>query len=296
MYRLSYIVLIAVSIFNANILCSSEIEDKDLETIMMKVYDRDQAPRKILDSLLRHDSNDYSLFVEVTDHIEYNDSLNQSICFPIIDSLIINNLYDLSERDSNTLFLVIQHADLAYQLKYISFIEALTNRKLIDISSYMMFIDRIQVKQQKRQFYGYQFCCLANDVIIQYPVDISYIERQRDRNIADEPNPYGKMYPPIVLDDTQFAVIISVAVVDRNPSPFEIWHKKQLVAKTDSRGFCYAVIDKKELPTKISIKFKEKLISCKLKKENYDFTIYGINCINNRLKLIKYDSDFRAKE
>ena len=81
------------------------------------------------------------------------DSLNRVA----VDSLLQNGWPDgLSEQSNRTIWLIIDHADVEYQERYLPLIEQQAVRGTISPSDYATLLDRVNVRRQRPQRYGTQ--------------------------------------------------------------------------------------------------------------------------------------------
>lgn len=69
---------------------------------------------------------------------------------------------------SSAAFLVIQHADLAYQEKYFPLIEAAANAGELSKSSFALLVDRIRMRKGEKQLYGSQLTDHDGDGIYEF--------------------------------------------------------------------------------------------------------------------------------
>ena len=81
------------------------------------------------------------------------DSLNRVV----VDSLLQNGWPEgLSEQSNQTIWLIIDHADVEYQERYLPLIEQQAVRGTINPSDYATLLDRVNVRRQRPQRYGTQ--------------------------------------------------------------------------------------------------------------------------------------------
>lgn len=81
------------------------------------------------------------------------DSLNRVA----VDSLLQNGWPDgLSEQSNRTIWLIIDHADVDYQERYLPLIEQQAVRGTISPSDYATLLDRVNVRRQRPQRFGTQ--------------------------------------------------------------------------------------------------------------------------------------------
>jgi hypothetical protein len=85
--------------------------------------------------------------------------LTDSINIIKIDSLLALYGYDnLIENGANTLFLIIQHADLERQLKFIPIFKKSARQKKLSLQDIALMEDRINDRTCRKQVYGTQIC------------------------------------------------------------------------------------------------------------------------------------------
>ena len=81
------------------------------------------------------------------------DSLNRVA----VDSLLQNGWPEgLSEQSNRTIWLIIDHADVEYQERYLPLIEQQAVRGTINPSDYATLLDRVNVRRQRPQRFGTQ--------------------------------------------------------------------------------------------------------------------------------------------
>jgi hypothetical protein len=84
------------------------------------------------------------------------DSVNQQKVEKIIDKYHWPKSNEIDEEGSNTIFLVIQHANLAMKLKYLPLVKEAFKKNLVDAHDMALLDDRINTFQHKKQLYGTQ--------------------------------------------------------------------------------------------------------------------------------------------
>ena len=91
--------------------------------------------------------------VMLVDKQERMDSINRAT----VDSLLQDGWPDgLSEQSNQTIWLIIDHADVEYQERYLPLIEQQAVRGTISPSDYATLLDRVNVRRQRPQRYGTQ--------------------------------------------------------------------------------------------------------------------------------------------
>ncbi|GAB3915594.1 DUF6624 domain-containing protein [Larkinella terrae] len=130
--------------------------DKPLQAKLLAIYDEDQKYRKQIDSL----SQKYGFNSrEVQNHwkmIEQKDSANLVEVKAILDQYGWLGEDKVGPQANMTLFLVIQHADLATQQKYLPMMREAVKTKKAEPSSLALLEDRVALGEGRRQTYGSQ--------------------------------------------------------------------------------------------------------------------------------------------
>ncbi len=157
------IVLIIIGLLVVNYsfgqLKSKQTLGDSLITKLDTIYQQDQKYRKqlmeILNKLERTDSDKLEI-ISLLDIINKKDSINLSEIKKILDKDGWLGSDVIGEQGNKTLFLVIQHADLETQIKYLPMMldaVKLGNANGQDIA---LLKDRIALRQGERQIYGSQ--------------------------------------------------------------------------------------------------------------------------------------------
>jgi hypothetical protein len=134
----------------------SSIEQTD--SLLCELHERDQQIRHKLMSVQQAYIAEQR--TELVDSIvmlvaeqDHADSLNRLA----VDSLLQNGWPDgLSEQSNRTIWLIIDHADVEYQERYLPLIEEQAVRGTISPSDYATLLDRVNVRRQRPQRYGTQ--------------------------------------------------------------------------------------------------------------------------------------------
>ncbi len=130
--------------------------DKKLVAVLDKIYFDDQSTRSQIrpkEEKYGRDSKEMRAFWQT---ILKNDSINLIKVSKILDSQGWPSKKKIGTRGTSTLFLVIQHADLKTQVKYLGMITKAVKSNNLPKRQYAMFFDRLTLRQGKRQVYGTQ--------------------------------------------------------------------------------------------------------------------------------------------
>lgn len=205
---------------------------------------------------------DGDLFISAIIQKQEADSINLEVIVPIIDMLYDYKIYDLGAVAYDNCWVIIQHSPLYIMNKYIKFVEELEKRKLVSKDSFMAYIDRLQVKQNKSQVFGWQHYRFPNGVMIQYPVLKKLKERWRDIKCESPPDSYlssdyNVSYEAIKLSKSQYAIIgLVLDYSEKTPSNLQnikVFADNVLAGTTDSNGYFQLIVDKKKKPKAITL-------------------------------------------
>ena len=127
-----------------SLLCELHERDQQIRHKLMSVQQAYIAEQRteLIDSIV--------MLVAEQDRV---DSLNRVA----VDSLLQNGWPEgLSEQSNQTIWLIIDHADVEYQERYLPLIEQQAVRGIISPSDYATLLDRVNVRLQRPQRYGTQ--------------------------------------------------------------------------------------------------------------------------------------------
>ena len=134
----------------------SSIEQTD--SLLCELHERDQQIRHKLLSvqqayIAEQRAELIDSIVMLVAEQDRADSLNRVA----VDSLLQNGWPEgLSEQSNRTIWLIIDHADVEYQERYLPLIEQQAVRGTISPSDYATLLDRVNVRRQRPQRYGTQ--------------------------------------------------------------------------------------------------------------------------------------------
>lgn len=154
--------------------------NKPLMDELEMVYRNDQFSRSKLMDMIRT-SGVSSIPDSLRRQIHYQDSLNQIIVVGILDKMGWQGPQDVGMNGSMALFLVIQHADLATQEKYLPMIRQAEKDGKVLSSSLALLEDRVAMRHKQPQIYGSQiFSDTATRKMYVYPViDPDHLDERR---------------------------------------------------------------------------------------------------------------------
>lgn len=126
---------------------------QNLDSLLRNVRESDQSARLAMIELTRSDQLDIDAVLAAQTKIEEVDSTNQVIVARLLDS---GWPQGLSEEANNAIWLVIDHAPIDYQLRYMPLIEEQVATGAFSKSQYATLFDRIRMRQGKPQRFGTQ--------------------------------------------------------------------------------------------------------------------------------------------
>jgi hypothetical protein len=277
-----------------------EIDREEIIKLLEEAYLRDQAPRLIIDSLMRNGVTDGNLYLPALTQQREADSINIEVVLPIVDTLYKDEIYDLDTIAYKWCWIVIQHANNDVMVGYTDFVEQLANRDLISKSSYMKFVDRLEIRKERAQIYGYQFHRLANGTMIQYPILKGRERRWKELGCESKmdfilSSNYTINYQATEIEKDQFVCIGFIfegesdsSIDDSSPIVnAKILLNKHAITTTDSSGYFSVIMNKKKLPSSIDVLINGMPIEYKIEQnKDKDFLISVGYFKNERINVI----------
>jgi len=145
-----------ITIVEANIVEAEKDYDMDLKALLDTVYETDQRFRRLLSSTEKDFGRDSQEMNDLWDTIITIDSINQEMVCNIIDQRGWLGQNIVGINGNKALFLVVQHADLDIQLKYLPIMREAVEKGNARGSSFALLQDRVALRLGKRQIYGSQ--------------------------------------------------------------------------------------------------------------------------------------------
>jgi hypothetical protein len=155
--------------------------DHDLVKILDEVYQTDQGIRMgIRDSINKY-GNDSKEVSDIWKKMRKIDSTNESIVTKILDEKGWLGKDKIGNTGNTTLFLVIQHADLETQEKYIPMLRDAVDKGNARGSSLALMEDRVALRQGRRQIYGSQIGSNneTGESVVQPLIDPANVDERR---------------------------------------------------------------------------------------------------------------------
>ena len=158
MMRALYILVLFITLSACTNKKSTHSSAAQTDSLLCELHERDQQIRHELMRVQRAFIAEQR--TELIDSIvmlvaeqDRADSLNRVA----VDSLLQNGWPEgLSEQSNQTIWLIIDHADVEYQERYLPLIEQQAVRGTISPSDYATLLDRVNVRRQRPQRFGTQ--------------------------------------------------------------------------------------------------------------------------------------------
>jgi hypothetical protein len=130
--------------------------NKPLVAQLDSIYEEDQAYRKQIDSIAKKHGWQSKEMTAHWQKINVSDSINLIKVKSILDKYGWLGIDEVGNQGNSTLFLVIQHSDLATQEKYLPIMREAVKQNKASSSSLALLEDRVALRQGKKQIYGSQ--------------------------------------------------------------------------------------------------------------------------------------------
>lgn len=151
---------------------SLNLAAQDLDSLLRVVHDRDQAVREEVVRLSQQTPPAVDSLMAAYGRMQAVDAENQRVVSELLESGGWPE--GLSEEANETIWLVIDHADLEMQRRWMPLIEAQMAAGRVSKSSYATLLDRILMREKRPQRYGTQTVSFTRMV----EGDSSRMERQ----------------------------------------------------------------------------------------------------------------------
>ncbi len=130
--------------------------NKPLMTELNQIFNDDQSYRLKLDSVSKQYGRESKEVKDLWKTISYKDSIDLVKVKGILDQHGWLGANEVGDRGNLALFLVIQHADIATQVKYLPMVREAVKAGKAQPSSLALLEDRVALRQGKKQIYGSQ--------------------------------------------------------------------------------------------------------------------------------------------
>lgn len=143
---------LGVLLFSCAACMAQEIPYESLSKRLVELYDLDQANRM---KLIKNEipAEERPAFIK---ELHIQDSLNQQEVIQMLDTYGWLPSSSIGDKAASSLFLVIQHSDLAIMKKYFPLLQAQAKKQEANPMYAAMMEDRLLMYQKKKQIYGSQ--------------------------------------------------------------------------------------------------------------------------------------------
>jgi hypothetical protein len=130
--------------------------NKPLQKELLSVYEEDQGIRIKFMSIYKNPNSDRKKIDSIGKIMNYKDSLNLIRVSKILDTKCWVGEDVVGEEANKTLFLVIQHADLQTQQKYLPMMREAVKKGNASGANLALMEDRVALREGRKQIYGSQ--------------------------------------------------------------------------------------------------------------------------------------------
>lgn len=260
-----------------------------LTKLLETVYEKDRLARVQLDSI-------QSRYGFISDEvraqwtlISKNDSENIQIVTSILDKFGWLSESKTSKTANTALFLVVQHANLNIQSKYLKILKQAVEEGSAKPYQYAYLLDRVNMRKGKFQIYGTQMSVSTNGKSYLWPIKNEPEVNQRRKSInlsslEEVTRESGFVYHLPTKDDLKNKLVITGFVIETDQAPINgvtVKFGSKAVAKTNADGFYYGNFKPKLLKEKLSF-IKKGYILSDPSLDNEDKEVYELNIMLNK--------------
>ncbi|PAM92203.1 hypothetical protein B4N84_25675 [Flavobacterium sp. IR1] len=130
--------------------------DKPLQKELLDIYTDDQGIRHEFMKIYKEKGKESKSFDSINNLMGYKDSINLIKVMKILDHKGWVGADVVGSQANQTLFLVIQHADLQYQQKYLPMMREAAKTGKAKPSALAYLEDRVALREGRKQIYGSQ--------------------------------------------------------------------------------------------------------------------------------------------
>ncbi len=260
--------LLFLLLYNLSFSQTKQVLDS-LTKVLDAVYAMDQIPRIQLDSIQKQHGYNSDQVKAQWKLIAKNDSANVQIVSSIIEKYGWLNANKTSKIANTALFLVIQHADIDIQVKYIDTLMHAVEDGNAKASQYSYLLDRVKMRQGKLQIYGSQISIGTNGKSYFYPIkDEVYVNKRRKSiglsTIEEYAKEFGIIYNLPIGNRIRNKLVVTGFVIDANQIPINevnIKFGSTVVATSNADGFYIASIKRALLKKQLTFNKSGYIIS-----------------------------------
>jgi hypothetical protein len=145
--------------------------DEQLKEELEKMFESDQENRLKMWEVVQKEGQDSPLFLELALKQKENDKANIERLVEIIEHHGWPGLGMVGEKASNGAFLVLQHADLPLQEKFLPMLREAKEAGEMKGEVVALLEDRVLMRQGKKQIYGSQITTNAEGLAEPWPIE-----------------------------------------------------------------------------------------------------------------------------
>jgi hypothetical protein len=248
--------------------CQTKQQLDSLTRVLEKIGVEDQKYRSVWDSMMQQYGINSPQFIELIKGMNYQDSINMLGVGNILDKFGWLSREQTSRDANDALFLVLQHATLPSQLKYLPVMKKAVADKKADPSAFAMLVDRTNMYQGKLQVYGSQLNYDGKGQFRVYPIiDEPNVDKRRKAAGLLPMQEYVKLiskdisYTLPKTDLYKNKIVLRGTVRDKNEyqplADVSIYTSDgRFISKTDSSGFFQVLLNKTSKSLVIILKKK----------------------------------------
>lgn len=154
--RICLCFILPIALNNSNMKAQDIDKVSDINLSLEKIMDTDQSLREKFNYAFESFGDNSPEFMLATKNLNINDSINQKQIDSIFHKYGWLTPPTVSEKASNAYFYVIQHAQYEFQKKYASNVILAYEKGIINMQEFVLFIDRLAIRERKYQKYGTQ--------------------------------------------------------------------------------------------------------------------------------------------
>lgn len=266
-------------------------ECDSLTKLLEKVYADDQKYRvDEWNSTIQKYGTNSEEFLDLIKKMNSQDSINLAIVSNIIDKYGWLGKEQISEEANHALSLVIQHAPLQSQLKYLPILKEAVKTKKAKATEYALLVDRTNMYQGKFQIYGSQFYYDSKSNIHVYPISNEPNVNKRRKSVGlPSMEEYIKMvdttltYRLPTTDAYKNKILIRGSIEQKeNNLPLAnaliYTPDNNLTGSSNANGFFQIIVDKKIISHSLCFK-KEGFQSISVKIDAADKEVFELNVV-----------------
>jgi hypothetical protein len=240
-----------------------------LTKLLEKVQVDDQQYREHWDSLMQQYGINSPEFIDLIRKMNRQDSVNMQIVGSILDKYGWLGRQQTSADANEAFFLVLQHATLQAQLKYLPVMKKAVAQKKAKASDYALLVDRTNMFQGRLQVYGSQLNYDAAGKVHIYPImDEPNVNKRRKMMGLPPMQAYLQLFSPPLMytvpatDKYKNKIIVwgSVRHKDDNQPVAGVLiytGKNRLIAKSAAGGFYQLLLNKNVAGQNLHFKKKQ---------------------------------------